>query len=75
MALTKIHCNFLEVVGPDWSSLDQDSIQCILDQIRSMELLGEEPELRGFVGTQQIDNITGGFFAIQYEHYPCTLRT
>ncbi|WP_420628773.1 hypothetical protein [Candidatus Leptofilum sp.] len=64
----KIHCDLLEIYGPDWVNIQPSQIECLVRNIHQMdELLGTEPELYGFVGTQRIGSIIGGYFAIQYE--------
>jgi hypothetical protein len=67
MPASKIHCDFFEIYGPDWAELDQEQVDCLLERIDKMELLGDPPDLRGFVGTRRIGNTIGGFFAIQYQ--------
>jgi hypothetical protein len=67
MPTTKIHCTFLEVWVPDWAGIPQDQVDCLINQIENMQLLGGQPELRGFVGTRRIGNAVGGFFSIQYQ--------
>jgi hypothetical protein len=64
----KIHCDLLDLFGPDWANLDKSKINLITDRIHTFsQLLGEEPNLYGFVGTRKINNnIVGGYFAIQY---------
>jgi hypothetical protein len=64
----KIHCDLLEIYGPDWDSVTAQQIECLVATIHTEnELLGQEPEMYGFVGTQSVNSIVGGFFAIQYE--------
>lgn len=63
----KIHCDLMEVYGPDWASLTPKQVECLVNAIHSsQELFGDEPELYGFVGTRRMGNIVGGYFAIQY---------
>lgn len=68
MTTRQIHFHFLEIYGIDWPNLKQDQVDCMLSQIQNMQLLGDAPELRGFVGIQRIEDVVGGFFAIQYEN-------
>lgn len=64
----KIHCDLLEIYGPDWENIQPSQIDCLVRNIHQMdELLGTEPQLYGFVGTQRQGNVIGGYFAIQYE--------
>lgn len=65
---TQIHCDLLEIYGPNWVKLSGGQIKCIAETIHTSEqLFGSEPQLYGFVGTRKIgDNIVGGYFAIQY---------
>lgn len=67
MQAQKIHCDFFEIVGLDWNSVDDVKARQIVQTIESMEFLGKEPDLNGFVGTATLDTIIGGFFALQYE--------
>jgi hypothetical protein len=62
----KIHCDLLEIIGPDWASMNATRVQCVIDRVRNMELLGEDGEMYGFVGAANVDNVVGGFFAIQF---------
>lgn len=63
----KIHCDLMEVFGPDWASLAQEKIDCIANSVHSSkQLFGNEPDLYGFVGTRRMENIVGGYFVIQY---------
>lgn len=62
----KIHCDLLEIIGPDWTSMNQTKTQCVIDQIKNMELLGEDGEMYGFVGAANSGNVVGGFFVIQF---------
>jgi hypothetical protein len=64
----QIHCDLLALYGPNWAELPPDKPTCIAENVHSFpQLLGTEPELYGFVGTRRImDNIVGGYFAIQY---------
>jgi hypothetical protein len=65
---TKIHCDLLEIFGPDWADITPEQVECLVETIHTTnELLGKEPELYGFVGTQHVDSVVGGYFAIQYE--------
>ena len=64
---TKIHSDLWEVFGPDWANLTPEQINCLAETVHTMELLGSTPNLRGFVGTQRVDNVVGGYFAIQYQ--------
>ena len=66
--LDKIHCDLLEIFGPDWVDITSEQAECLAETVHTMdELLREEPKLYGFVGTQRVDSIVGGYFAIQYE--------
>ena len=63
----KIHCDLMEVYGPDWATLNVEQIDCLANTIHSnQQLFGNEPELYGFVGTRRMENIVGGYFVIQY---------
>jgi hypothetical protein len=67
MALKK-HFDLLEMYGPDWPNLTEDQSACFAETIHTVEeLFGEAPDLYGFVGTQRINGIVGGYFALQYE--------
>ena len=78
MLASNIHCDFYEIVGPDWNLIDDATVTRIIQTVEAMELLGREPDLNGFVGTARLDNIVGGFFALQYEkellHYDASKR-
>jgi hypothetical protein len=68
MGMPKIHCDLLEMFGPDWANITQDQVNCLTKTIhRTEELFGQDPDLFGFVGTQRLENIVGGFLALQYE--------
>lgn len=67
MPQKKIHCDLWEIFGPDWANLTLDQVECLANTVHTMELLGDEPDRRGFVGTQRIDGVVGGYFAVQYE--------
>jgi hypothetical protein len=63
----KIHCDLLELFGPNWKEFTSDNINRIAGKIhKQSQLFGEEPNLYGFVGTRRDNNIVGGYFAIQY---------
>lgn len=66
MPASKIHCDFMEIYGPDWANLSREQIDCLIEVIQRGEMLGTEGDLRGFVGTTRHENVLGGFFAVQY---------
>jgi hypothetical protein len=57
----------LEIYGPDWLQLTDGQVECLVKTIHTTELFGESPDMYGFVGTQRIDHIVGGYLALQYE--------
>jgi hypothetical protein len=67
MAVRKIHCEYYEVIGVNWNSLDQERRRRIIKAIENSPLLGSHPDTYGFVGVSSRDNAVGGFFALQYE--------
>jgi hypothetical protein len=66
----KIHCDLLELYGPNWAELGIEKSVCFAESIHSApQMFGSEPHLFGFVGTRLIgSDIVGGYFAIQYEN-------
>lgn len=71
MPASKIHCGYYEVFGPNWNSASGEKAQKIISTLDGLELLGEEPNMFGFVGTGKCESAIGGFLAIQY---PAELR-
>lgn len=67
MSTTKIHCDFFEVYGPDWENLTQEQVDCMLNRIQSTVMFGDQRDVHGFMGTARIDNVVGGFYAVQHE--------
>mgnify|MGYP001423467652 CR=1 FL=1 len=67
MPATKIHCDFFEVFGPDWENLTQEQVDCMLNRIQSTVMFGDQRDVHGFMGTARIDNVVGGFYAVQHE--------
>jgi len=67
--LEKVYCDLLALYGPDWENLPQEKVLHFAEQVHTYpNLLGQEPELYGFVGTRRIaEEIVAGYFAIQYE--------
>jgi hypothetical protein len=65
----KVHCDLLALYGPDWGNLPREKVLRFVEQVHTYpSLLGQEPELYGFVGTRRIgDDMVAGYFAIQYE--------
>ncbi len=66
MAGTKIHCDLWEIFGPDWANLPDEQIEALANAVNTMELLGDEPNRRGFVGTRRNNTMVGGYFAVQH---------
>lgn len=66
MASTKIHCDILDIFGVDWSRIQPEQIDCVIQTVNSLELLGDENDLYGFVGTTYIKEVVAGFFIIQF---------
>ena len=66
MATSKIHCDILDISGVDWGGVSSEQIECIIQTVNSLELLGDENDLYGFVGTTYFKDIIGGFFMVQF---------
>jgi len=66
MATTKIHCDILDISGVDWGNISSEQINCIIETVNSLELLGNENDLYGFVGTTYLKDVIAGYFMIQF---------
>jgi hypothetical protein len=56
----------LDISGVEWSNVSPEQIDCILRTVNSLELIGDENDLYGFVGTTYLKDVVGGFFMIQF---------
>ena len=65
MAKQDVHCDLFELFGVNWTNLDQEKIDCALNTIQEMELLGPRSSLYGFIKSVRVENYLGGFFTIQ----------
>ena len=67
-----IKCNLMEARGPDWGNLSKAKIRRLIKEIHEgTNLMGQPPEMYGFVGTRlegtmSSSEIVGGYFAVQY---------
>jgi hypothetical protein len=66
MATTKVYCDILDIFGINWSGIHPQQIDCIIQTVNSLELLGGEDKLFGFVGTAYLNDVIAGFFMIQF---------
>lgn len=67
-----VQCDLMLASGPNWSKCKPGQLKKLAKNIHeSGELLGDEPNLYGFVGTRlrndlRLGPIVGGYFAVQY---------
>jgi len=67
-----IHCNLMEARGPIWKNLSKAKVRKLIKEIHEgTNLMGQPPDMYGFVGTRLERNlssseIVGGYFAVQY---------
>jgi hypothetical protein len=58
MATTKIHCDYFEIYNIDWANLSPRQVNRLIEVIQNMELVGDPPNLHGFVGVQRLETFT-----------------
>lgn len=67
MASRNIHLKLFDVAGPTWQSVTPEQIDGLMQAIQDLPLQGIEPDRYGIRGVNRIDDVIGGYFAVQYE--------
>lgn len=67
MATQKIQLNLYDVTGPAWTALLAEDISNLEQMVRDLPVLGTQPRQHTMTAVSRFDNVTAGFFAVQYE--------